>query len=58
LRELLVAAAEKHNPTSRVRDYGEWRLEVSRIALARADHRGPRVAMVTVDGAGRTVVRR
>lgn len=58
LREVFMAAADTHNRTNRVRDYGEWRMEVSKLALARVDHRGPRLATVTVDSAGRTVVRR
>jgi len=59
LRELLVEWADRHNPGSgKVRDYAEWRLDVHRIEEARTDRRGPRVARVSVDSAGRTVVER
>jgi hypothetical protein len=58
LRELFVSAADQYNTTSRVRDYAEWRLDVHRISEQRRDLRGPRLAQVTVDDAGRTVVRR
>lgn len=58
LREVLVDAADRYNRTGSVRDYSEWRLDVHRLERNRADHKGPRLAMVTVDGAGRTVVDR
>lgn len=58
LRELFVQAADRYNPTSRVRNYAEWRLDVHKVNEQRRDLRGPRLAQVTVDGAGRTVVKR
>lgn len=58
LGDVFVAAADAHNRTMRVRDYGEWRMEVYRISKQRRDLRGPRLARVTKDAAGRTVVSR
>jgi hypothetical protein len=58
LGEVFVAAADAHNRTTRVRDYAEWRLEVHRISEQRRDLRGVRLARVTKDAAGRTVVSR
>lgn len=58
LRETFIAAVDEANPTRAVRDYAEWSLEVYKLEQRRGDHKGPRLATVTVDGAGRTVVTR
>ncbi len=58
LGEVFVSAADANNRTMRVRDYAEWRMDVHRITEQRADLRGPRLAQVTKDDAGRTVVTR
>lgn len=58
LRELFVSATDVYNRTTRVRDYAEWRLEVYRISEQRLDLRGARLARVTVDNSGRTIVSR
>lgn len=58
LRELLVSAAILHNRTPNVRDYAEWRLDVHKLEERRVDRSGPRLARVTLDSAGRTVVTR
>jgi hypothetical protein len=58
LGEVFVSAADGANQTMRVRDYAEWRMDVHRITEQRRDLRGARLAQVTKDNAGRTVVTR
>lgn len=58
LAEVFVAAADAHNRTMRVRNYAEWRMEVYRLSDQRPDLRGARLARVTKDAVGRTVVTR
>lgn len=58
LREVFTDAADKHNNTSKVRDYAEWRLDIHKWEKQRGDHKGRLLASMTVDSAGRTEVAR
>lgn len=58
LGEVFVSAVDANARSMRGPDYTQWRLDVHQVSRQRRDLRGVRLAQVTKDDAGRTVVSR